>query len=394
PNWGTLSGIHATIGGGLSQNSIFWGSGRYGSAADSVIGLAVVLADGSVVSTGAGSQVNGTPFFRHFGPDLTGLFCCDTGALGFKATATLKLIPELSTQRYYSCEFDNAGAMMRAMSEISRRGLAMECFGFDPFLTAQRLQRESLMNDVKALAGVMKASGSVLGALKDGAKIALAGRGFLDKASFSLHLMFEEDGEQLAEARLAAAREIVIAAGGEEIENSIPKILRANPFTPLNNVVGPRGERWGPIHVLVPHSKAAAMHDAINAVLEQHQAMIAQHDVGVGFLYATVGHSTFVLEPVFYWPDAMTEIHRRTVEPAVLEKLPGFEADPEARAAVELLRREFLAAFRQHGGVHMQIGRTYPYIDAIQPGARALIEALKAAVDPDGRVNPGSLGLG
>ena len=48
PYWGTLSGIHATVGGGASQNSIFWGSGRYGTAADSIIGLEVILADGSV----------------------------------------------------------------------------------------------------------------------------------------------------------------------------------------------------------------------------------------------------------------------------------------------------------------------------------------------------------
>ena len=30
PYWGTLSGIQATVGGSLSQNSLFWGSGRYG----------------------------------------------------------------------------------------------------------------------------------------------------------------------------------------------------------------------------------------------------------------------------------------------------------------------------------------------------------------------------
>ena len=48
--------------------------------------------------------------------------------------------------------------MLPAMSEISRRGIAMECFGFDPFLQSQRLQRESLAKDVKALAGVLKAS--------------------------------------------------------------------------------------------------------------------------------------------------------------------------------------------------------------------------------------------
>ena len=79
PYWGTLSGIQATVGGSLSQNSLFWGSGRYGSAADSVVGLEVVLANGELLRTGAGAQVNAAPFFRHYGPDLTGLFTCDAG---------------------------------------------------------------------------------------------------------------------------------------------------------------------------------------------------------------------------------------------------------------------------------------------------------------------------
>ena len=37
PYWGTLSGRFATIGGGLSQNSIFWGSGQHGTDRKSVV---------------------------------------------------------------------------------------------------------------------------------------------------------------------------------------------------------------------------------------------------------------------------------------------------------------------------------------------------------------------
>ena len=94
PFWGTLSGISATVGGTLSQNGIFWGSTKYGSAVDSVVALEVVAGDGTLIKTGSDIQKNSTPFFRHYGPDLTGLFMCDNGALGFKVTATLKLIPK------------------------------------------------------------------------------------------------------------------------------------------------------------------------------------------------------------------------------------------------------------------------------------------------------------
>lgn len=118
PYWGTLSGSKATIGGGFSQNSIFWGSGQYGTAADNVIGLEVVIADGSVVKTGSGAQINSKPFFRHFGPDLTGLFTCDAGALGFKASATLRLIPKFKGRQYCALDFKTGEEAIAAMSEI------------------------------------------------------------------------------------------------------------------------------------------------------------------------------------------------------------------------------------------------------------------------------------
>ncbi|MBK7312258.1 FAD-binding oxidoreductase [Candidatus Aalborgicola defluviihabitans] len=50
PYWGPLSGKKATIGGTLSQNSVFFGSVRHGSAAESVLSVDVVLADGACAS--------------------------------------------------------------------------------------------------------------------------------------------------------------------------------------------------------------------------------------------------------------------------------------------------------------------------------------------------------
>jgi len=176
PYWGTLSGIRATVGGGLAQNSIFWGSGQFGTAVDSVLSIEVVLADGSIVETGAAAQQHGSPFFRHYGPDLTGLFCCDAGALGFKTKATLRLIKQRPERRAAAFDFSEAPALIKAMSEIARSELASECFAFDPNLQSIRMQRESLMSDAKRLAGVMRSSDSVLGALKEGAKVAIAGR--------------------------------------------------------------------------------------------------------------------------------------------------------------------------------------------------------------------------
>ncbi len=393
PYWGTLSGSKASIGGGFSQNSIFWGSGQFGTAADNVIGLEVVLADGSVVKTGSGAQINSQPFFRHFGPDLTGLFTCDSGALGFKATATIRLIKKFEGRQFAAFDFKTGEDAISAMSEISRQGLAMECFGFDPFLQSQRMKRESLAKDVKALAGVMKASGSVLGALKDGAKVALAGRRYMDDVDHSVQIMIEDYSQTGADAKANQIREIAKRFNGREIENSIPKITRANPFGPVNGMLGPEGERWVPSHALVSHSKAVTGYQAILELFAKHQKEMEAHQVETGFLYATISSNAFVLEPVFFWPDSAEALHRQSVEADHLAKLPVHKEDLEARAFVAKVREEFAELFRDIGGVHMQIGKSYRYADGIDANSFALIEAIKKAVDPTNQVNPGALGV-
>jgi FAD/FMN-containing dehydrogenase len=393
PYWGTLSGLKATVGGGLSQNAIFWGSGQFGSAADSVLSLDVVLADGSLLRTGSAAQAAASPFFRHFGPDLTGLFTGDTGALGFKATATLRLMPVLPARDYLAFDFASAEATIAAMSELSRQNLPMECFAFDPFLQRQRMKRQRLAADMKALAGVMKSAGSVVGGLREGARVALAGRGYMDDVDYSVQLVFEDRTPEAVADRVRAARLVCERHGGREIENSIPRITRANPFGPLNSMLGPEGERWLPVHGLFPHSRIMAAYEAVEALFERHRERSDALGVGTGYLLATVSTHAVVLEPVFFWPDELYPLHEDSIEPKHLARLPRHPANPEARAHVAALRAELVALLSSLGAVHLQVGKAYRYRDGLRPEAFELVAALKRAVDPEGRVNPGSLGL-
>ena len=90
PYFGPMSGYHATVGGALSQGSFFLGSSQYGPVADSVLAVEVALADGSLIRTGSwGGGEGSSPFFRSYGPDLTGVFLGDSGAFGFKTKAVL-----------------------------------------------------------------------------------------------------------------------------------------------------------------------------------------------------------------------------------------------------------------------------------------------------------------
>lgn len=385
PLWGTLSGIKATVGGGMSQNGLFWGAAN-GTIAHSAISFEVVLADGRIVKTGS-------DFLRPFGPDLTGLFAADAGAFGIKAHVTLPLMREAEAFAYGSFAFDRPEQIFTAMSEVARAGLASECFGFDPFLQAQRMKRDSLASDAKALVGMMKAQGGFWKAIKEGAKVVAAGRSFLDDANFSAHLIAEGRTQAEADEAMRRIERIAAEAGGRTVENTIPKVLRANPFPPVNSMLGPEGERWVPVHGIVRHSRAVETVARVTALYDAHADEMERLGVGAGYMFLTVGRSGFLIEPVFYFPDAWGELHRRSIEPGHLAKLKEAPANAEARALVDRLRQGVIDIFGALGGVHFQIGRTYPLKERSDPAAWDVLKAVKRTVDPDERMNPGALGL-
>ena len=393
PFWGTLSGIGATVGGSLSQNALFWGSGRHGAAADSVVGFEIVLADGRVLRTGAAARTGATPFFRHYGPDLTGLFTCDNGALGIKATVTLKLLPAGAARDGVSMTFPDHASLFAAMSEISRARLAESCFGFDPTLQAQRMKRESLAGDLRTLRRTVAAQDSVLDAIATGARVATAGRGFLGQGSYSAHFMIEERTLDIARDTAERIRRIGGDAGGKEVENTIPTVTRAHPFGPLNSMIGPAGERWLPVHGLLPHSRAAAAYEAIQALLGRNADVCDAHGIVHGALFTYADTDCFVIEPVFYWPDRLNALHRQSVEAQILRRIEDFPDNPAARGEVLRLREEVVSTLNAFGAVHLQIGRLYPFARDLEPTPHDILQRIKRELDPENRMNPGALGL-
>jgi D-lactate dehydrogenase (cytochrome) len=393
PFWGPLSGISSTVGGGLSQLNAFFGAGTYGTTSDSVTSVTVVLADGSIVRTGSAGTKDASPFFRNYGPDLTGLFCGDTGALGVKAEVTLRLIPEPAHEGWLSYAMQSLEATARATAAIARTNLACEVCSFDPNLAKIRMRRASLVADAKTLAAVVTSQKNIFEGVKEGAKMALAGRSFMDDAGYTLHVITEGAGKTQVDEALAALRKIMADAGGKEIENTIPKALRAAPFTPLNNILGPDGERWVPIHGIVPLSKGEACWAAIEAMFESHRAKLDALKITTGYLVTTVTTTGFLIEPVFFWPGARFALHESTVEAHYLKKLPKLPHDEAAAQMVTTLRDQVLDIFEAHGATHFQIGRTYRYAQTRDPMTLALLKAVKSYVDPKGLMNPGALGL-
>lgn len=390
PFWGPFSGLAATVGGSISQNAISHGPGV---SAESVVAVDVVTGTGELLRTGSGGSANGSPFFRHFGPDLTGLFTGDCGALGVKARITLKLVARHEAFAALSFSFSSFEAMHAAMAQVARLGLDDENFGLDAALQQGQIGRnEGVAAKAEIAKSVMKSAGSVAGGLKSLAKMAVAGDRALRQASYALHYISDGVDQASADAKAAAIRAIA-ARHGDEIPNTVPTVVRGMPFAPLTNILGPKGERWCPMHGLFAHDAVGGFHDAITAFWEARRAEMEAHGIYTGAMFMAVGGSAFVYEPTFYWPDARDIVHERMAPAEHLATLPAYPAAPEAAKLVTELKHDVIELMHAHGAAHLQIGKTYPYLHGRNPAAVALLRAVKAELDPHDILNPGALGL-
>jgi FAD/FMN-containing dehydrogenase len=394
PFFGTFSGAQATVGGGLSNGALFFGTARYGTAADNVLGMEVILADGRRLRTGQGGFKNvSKPFYRTYGPDLTGLFCHDCGALGVKTEATFRLIRKPEYTGFASFVFDGMAGAGRALSEIARTGAAEELYVFDPQSTRKNLEATDTLQSVKALANVVRAERSLLEGLRQGAKLAAAGRNFIGPEDYSVHVVCAARTAAALEADLAAVRKASANLSGREIVDSIPRTVRAGLFPPPDGVLGPKGDRWAALNAKVAHSDGAHIIQRAHEAMREFAPEFAAHNVWMSHLLIAVGNQAFSFEPVFHWFDEWLPMHERMPSEAVLRKFERPTANLAARDVVARARARMLQVFVELGAASNQIGRTYPYLEAMRPETRQLVLQLKSALDPQGRMNPGVLGL-
>lgn len=393
PFWGPLSGLVSTIGGGLSQNNAFFGGSIWGTTSESLISLKVITADGRVIETGSASTEHGKPFYRFYGPDITGLFTGDAGAMGIKAEATFRLIRRPAKAGFASFEFDSAADSAAAMSALSREGLGAELFGFDPGLTKMAMSRGTWSDNLKTVKDLAKAEGSALAGLKQVAKTAIAGKSIVHRGGYSINVVCDGRSSAAIDADLAEVREIVARHNGKEIDSSIAKVIRAKPFGPVDSMVGPNGERWVPTHGIVAHSDAPRAWQAMVDLFEAHADQLEQYDVSWGFLTCTLASNGFLIEPVMIWPDELHPMHRHYVRKEHLAGMPTFDPNVDARAFVTEMRSKLVDIFSSFQAVHFQIGKAYPYREHRKAAMWSLVEAIKAHVDPNGSINPGCLGF-
>jgi FAD/FMN-containing dehydrogenase len=395
PYFGPMSGYRATVGGALSQGSLFLGSTAHGVVAESVLGLEVVLADGRVVRTGSWASADGVPpFFRNYGPDPTGMFLSDSGAMGFKTSAVLRLIPFPPAQAYGTFAFQAHGPALAALSEIGRAALAAECYCWDPFFVARVMAAASgTKEDLRYLLNVVKSGSGLLDGLGGAMRIALAGKRSLSGNRFFLNVVIDDASAGGAAARLKQIRAIARHFGGAEISPSAPRTLRGTPFTDFNTAARRTSERNLPVNSLSPHSRAAAVADQVYGTLARHAGEMARLGLQCGVIFFAVGAQAVCIEPLIYWQDPEHALHDRIAETTDLAALAGYTERPEATRTAFELRAALKEVFRRNGCAHVQIGRAYPWAATREPNLLALVRAFKHEVDPHDLINRGSLSL-
>jgi len=392
PFWGPFSGLKATIGGSMSQNSASLGSGRFGISADSVLCFEVVLANGELLRTGSSAIENGAPFFRWYGPDLTGLFAGDAGAMGIKARITLRLIRRPAHTGAASFGFDSFDQMAAGMAAVARENVASDNFAVDPKLQKGQLSNTKTADAMNAAWAVLKTSNGLFDGLVRVMKMALAGKRFMSGFAYSAHYAVEGVSRAEIRGKLAVIRK-AMKGHGTEMANTIPTVLRAMPFIPLYPILGPKGERWVPMHGVMPFSRVEEFNRRLAALFEEYAERMRDHAVDHGAMFMSVSTHAYLYEPVFYWEDSRTAFHKRYLPQEYLDTLPEYEANPQGRALVAEMRRRIQEIFSSVGAVHMQVGKSYPYMLGRQKQAERVLRDIKRSVDPDGVMNPGALGL-
>ena len=390
PFFGPLSGIVATVGGAASQNAAFFGSARHGPMSASVLGLDVVTADGTLMRLGS---VGDKGFARDFGPDPVGLFLGDSGAFGVKVRITMRLVPVPAAVRFASFAFESFEAVIDAQIALAGVDAIAESYGFDAE-THENLRRAgfSIGEGAAALRDVAQAEGGRASGIAAAVRAAAGVRRAVGETRNSLHLVIEGASEAAAVEAADAIAACAGRHGGTEIPDTIPRITRSRPFRPLRSLLGPDGEAWLPMHGLLPLSRARAGLQAAEDRLAAHEAEMRTLGIRVTRLTTMVG-DRLLLEPQFFWPDALSPFHLRAVTHAQKALFADRPANERAQERVHALRAALVEMLAAHGATHYQIGTYYPYLERIDPGQRALIESVKRALDPKNLMSPGALGL-
>jgi D-lactate dehydrogenase (cytochrome) len=384
-SFGPLSGLGATIGGGAAQNGGFFGAAGHGA-----------LGDGTICG---GTLVDGTSTVRHLtATDRTdGLLAPqplvgDCGAFGIRTSVTLRVMKSPETTAFASFNFASGEAALAVLAGLPGLPCLGEAYVFDPATHANLAKTGFSVIESAGIAGdLLKGQGGLLGRIGGLIRTARAGKAFVGELDWSLHVSLDGARDAVA-ATMADITRRAAAAGGEAIPDVIPRVTRARPFRKIKALLGPDGEVWLPVHGVFAPADVPAGLAAVEAELAASAATMRRLEIRSVILAVLMG-GRVIIEPQLFWPDALSQVHRRMAQPEQVAAYGERPANPAAREAAHALRRRLVDALDSAGAGHFQIGRSYAAHPGTPAGTLDAWQALKRLHDPDGIMNPGVLGL-
>lgn len=324
----------SSIGGNIATNAGGPRCLKYGVTRAYVLGLTVVMADGEVIRCGGRTHKNKQGF------DLVGLFCGSEGMLGIVTEATLRIIPAPPARAALQAFFPDFALAAKAVQNILQAGHLPAAMEITDAFTLEAA-RQYLGED----------------------KLPAGQQG---------HIIIEIDGQKAdLPAQLQAIGQILSQTGASQVitassEGDVEAIwqlrrefsysLKATGLTKLNE------------DVVIPRSKLV---DLVNFCQAMHQR--------TGIDIACFGHS------------GDGNIHTNIMVPRDAQ---GQERRDESEALVTELFDWVLAAGGSITGEHgIGIAKADCFEQAIGTPAFHLHKTLKAALDPQGILNPGKMSL-
>lgn len=172
------SSIAATVGGTISTNAGGLRASMYGTTKNWVLGLEVVLPDGTIIKTG------GRVLKRTLGYDLTSIFVGAEGTLGIITKAILKIQPVPETTGRILSYYDSIEKVGSAVSGLKGRGITPLIAEFLDRITMDILQKSGKFNfpdkaKFMLMVDIASTTESIEREMKD-AKVILEGYGPLE----------------------------------------------------------------------------------------------------------------------------------------------------------------------------------------------------------------------
>src|SRR5690606_25474724 len=119
-----------------------------------------------------------------------------------------------------------------------------------------------------------------------------------------------------------------------------------------------------PSNFSVPLSRGQELAAESRAFFAENANEMRRHGVYSTTIFLSL-KGMFGMEPIIYWPDRLNPLRYETALPSMQQAFGAAEARPEARAYAVDLRRRLVARLERLHPAHFQIGKFYPYREAV-----------------------------